>query len=149
MQREKFIIGSNEYQASKIPAFEANEIIMKLQKLILPVIGEISAVAKGQDLAEVDAQAAMRIISEKIDKSVMDDIVMPMFKLSRVACTSADKAFELNSSVAFNQAFGDADGLPEMYELIFEVLRFNFGSFFTKLMDRFGAPAGGNQKATG
>lgn len=144
MQRESFIVGGKEYQATKIPAFDANSIILKLQRIILPVLG---GMAVGKSLADMDAKEAMQIISEKLDDSVMTDIIMPMFKLSRVACTSDGQAFELNSSTNFNKAFGDADGLADMYELIFLVLKYNFGAFFTSLAARFGSPAAGDQKA--
>lgn len=145
MQRESFIVGGKEYQASKIPAFEANGIILRLQRLVLPVLG---GMAGGKSLADLDAKEAMEIISTKLDDAVMTDIVMPMFKLSRVACTSESPAYELNSSTNFNKAFVDADGLADMYELIFLVLRYNFGAFFTKLAERFGAPASGSPSLT-
>ena len=41
-QREPIFIKDKEYAASKIPAFAANGIILKLQKLVLPVIGELA-----------------------------------------------------------------------------------------------------------
>ena len=138
MQRQSFFIGNKEFQASKIPAFEANEIILKLQKLILPVLGGMG----GKSIADMDTRQALEIISEKLDGRVMEDIVLPMFRLSRVACTSDGKPYELNSPTNMNKAFGDSDGLADMYELIFEVLRFNFASFFIKLMERFGNKAG-------
>ena len=131
--RETFIIGGKEYSALKIPAFEANQIIMKLQRLILPVLGGMTG---GQSIADLDTKDAFAIISEKLDDTVMTDIVLPMFKLSQVA--DVEGKFKIDTSTAINKAFGDADGLADMYELIFEVLRFNFGSFFTKLADRFG-----------
>lgn len=134
MQRQSFFIGSEEYQSTKIPAFEANEIILKLQRLILPVLGGL---ANGQSLGEMDVNQAFKIISERLDSSVMTDIVLPMFRLSATAKVSG-KAIKIDSSKAINEAFGDADGLADMYELIFEVLRFNFASFFIRLMERFG-----------
>ena len=39
MKRESVIIGNREFAMSKIAAFEANEIALKLQKIILPPIG--------------------------------------------------------------------------------------------------------------
>lgn len=135
--RETFIVGGKEYAAFKIPAFEANQIIMKLQRLVLPVLGGMTG---GQSIADMDTKDAFAIISEKLDDSVMTDIVLPMFRLSQVA--SVEGKFKIDSSIAINKAFGDADGLADMYELIFEVLRFNFGSFFTKLADRFGNQSG-------
>jgi hypothetical protein len=131
--RETFVVGNKEYSAIKIPAFQANQIIMKLQRLVLPVLGGMTV---GKSFSDMDTKDAFAIISEKLNESVMTDIVLPMFKLSQVADVGGN--FKIDSDVAINKAFGTADNLADMYELIFEVLRFNFGSFFTSLADRFG-----------
>ena len=142
MQRENFIIGQKEYAASKIAAFAANGIILKLQKLILPVLGEV---AGGKDVMNMDVGAAFQIISSKLDDSVMSDIILPMFKLAQVA--SVTDNVKIDSPQAIDKVFQDADGLADLYELIFEVLKFNFGSFFTSLMGRFGGK-NGTEKVT-
>lgn len=131
MERETFVINSREYQASKIAAFPANGIILKLQKLVLPVLGGMN---QNQDVKEVFA-----VISEKLDETVMTDIILPMFKLSQVS--SAEHGCKIDSEQAINKVFGDADGLADFYELIFEVLKYNFAGFFTKLTARFGLRA--------
>lgn len=138
MERETFIINGNEYNASKIAAFPANGIILKLQKLVLPVLGGMN---QNQDVREVFA-----VISEKLDESVMHDIVIPMFKLAQVS--SKEHGCKIDSEQAINKVFGDADGLADMYELIFEVLKYNFAGFFTKLAGRFGLQAVGAPKLT-
>jgi len=137
MQRETFIINNHEYAASKIAAFAANSIILKLQRLILPVLGEV---AGGKDVMNMDVGAAFQIISSKLDDSVMSDIILPMFKLAQVA--SVTDNVKIDSPQAIDKVFADADGLADLYELIFEVLKYNFSSFFTKLMDRFGMQSG-------
>lgn len=144
MQRQSFIVGSKEFQASKISAIQANQLILKIQRLVLPVLGGMG----GKGLADMDTKDAFAIISEKLDESVMTDIVFPMFALSQVACTSESPAFKLDTPRAFDKAFGDADGLADMYALIFEVLRFNFGAFFISLKDRFGEKASGDLQVT-
>lgn len=143
MQRESFFIGNKEFQASKIGAFKANSLILKIQKIVLPVLGGMG----GKNLGDMDTKDAFAIISEKLDESVMTDIILPMFQLSQVACTSESPAFKIDSPTAFDKAFGDADGLADMYALIFEVLKFNFGAFFIKLRDHFGGESGKNQAA--
>lgn len=141
MSRETVIIGDKEFAMSKIPAFQANGIILKLQKLVLPVIGEVAGGAKGGsvNLLEMDVRGAFDIMSSKLDESVMSDIVMPMFKLAQVACTSDN--IKIDSDAAINKVF-TVDTLGDMYELIFEVLKFNFGNFFSGLMARFGNNVG-------
>lgn len=143
MERETFIIGNQEYYVSKIAAFPANSIILKLQKLILPVLGGMN---KNQDVMGMNVNDLFGIISEKLDESVMTDIVMPMFKLAQVA--SKEHGCKIDSEQAVNKVFGDADGLADMYELIFEVLKYNFAGFFTKLAGRFGLQAAGAPKLT-
>jgi len=144
-QREPIFIGEKEYAASKIAAFAANGLILKLQKLILPVIGELAGDGKAKvDVMSMDVGAAFQIISEKLDDNVMNDIVLPMFKLSQVASVS-DKC-KIDSSQAIDKVFQDADGLADFYELIFEVMKFNFGGFFGSLMGRFGSKSGTHQE---
>lgn len=141
MQRESIFIKDKEYAASKIAAFAANGILLKLQKLILPVLGELAGDGKGKvDIMNMDVSSAFQIISEKLDDSVMTDIVLPMFKLSQVA--SVTDNCKIDSAQAIDKVFQDADGLADFYELVFEVLKFNFGGFFTSLADRFGVKSG-------
>lgn len=138
MKRKSFIINNREFAASKIAAFEANEIAMKLQKIILPAIGEL------QNGLDSNAGALLRVVSEKLDDKIMTDIVLPTFVLSQVACVSDN--CKVVSKQDINKVFQDADGLADLYELIYEVLSFNFKPFFIKLMERFGNSAG-SQKA--
>lgn len=140
-QRESIFIKDKEYAASKIPAFAANGIILKLQKLVLPVIGELAGDGKAKvDVMNMDVSAAFQIISEKLDDSVMTEIVLPMFKLAQVA--SITDNCKIDSAMAIDKVFQDADGLADFYELIFEVLKFNFGAFFSSLAARFGGKSG-------
>lgn len=135
--RETFIIGDKEYSASKIAAFEANGIILKLQKLILPVLG---GMAGGGNIMDMDVNAAFKTISEKLDESVMTDIVMPMFKLAQVACITDN--CKIDSPQAINKVFNDADGLADLYTLIFDVLKFNFSGFFSRMGALIGSKNG-------
>ena len=143
-QRESIFIGDKEYAASKIAAFAANGIILKLQKLILPVIGELAGDGGKQvNLMDMDVRAAFNVISERLDESVMTDIVLPMFKLSQVA--SVTDNCKIDSAQSIDKVFQDSDGLADFYELIFEVMRFNFSGFFGSLAARFGNSGGVRQ----
>ena len=138
MSKETFIIGNKEFSAMKIAPFQANTIAMKLQKIILPVIGEM---AGGGNLLDRDISGALKTLSESLDEKIMADIVLPMFKASGVVCHDG-QPFKLDSEGAINKAFVDADGLADLYELIYEVAMYNFKVFFTKLMARFGSGVG-------
>lgn len=142
-QRETFIIGEKEYGVSKIAAFEANGLILKLQKLVLPVLG---GVAGSKSIMDIDVNSAFQIVSDNLDESVMTDIILPMFKLGQVA--SVSDGIKIDSSVAINKVFQDADSLADFYELVFEVMKFQFGVFFSNLMGRFGNKDG-SPKVTG
>lgn len=137
--RESIFIKDREFAASKIAAFAANGLIMKLQKLILPVLGEVAS--GGQvDVMNMDVSKAFEVISSKLDESVMNDIVLPMFKLSQVACVTDN--VKIDSPQAIDKVFHDADGLADLYELIYEVLKYNFAGFFAQVAARFGGSVG-------
>lgn len=135
MERHKIYIGSKEYACSKIPAFQANSLILKLQKLVLPVIGEMTT-GKGLDM---DIRQIADVVSSKLDDSVMNDIVMPLFKMSVVASTTDN--IKIDSQANFDKVF-TVDDLGDFYELVFEVLKYNFGNFFSSLAARFGNSVG-------
>lgn len=141
MKRESFIIGSREFAAHKIAAFEANSLILKIQKLVLPVLG---GMAGNKSVMDMDVNSVFQVISEKLDDSVMTDIVLPMFQLAQVVCVSDNT--KVVSKQDINKVFEDADGLADLYELIFEVMKYQFGDFFSRLMARFGSKDG-SQKA--
>lgn len=136
MTRQSEIIGQKEYAFYKIPAFQANSILLKLQKLVLPVIGEITGSKKGLDM---DMREIADVVSAKLDDSVMADIVMPMFKLANVI--SVTDNLKIDSQANFDKVF-TVDELGDFYELVFLVLKYNYGNFFNSLAARFGNSAG-------
>lgn len=140
MTRESFIIGSKEYAASKIPAFQANLLALKLQKIILPAVASMAGNGQGKSIMDIDLSSAASIISENLNESVMNDIVMPMFKLANVA--SVTDNVKIDSEINFNKVFSDDSGLADFYELVFLVLKYNFGNFLASLANRFGGNGG-------
>lgn len=136
MTRQAEIIGQKEYAFYKIPAFQANSILLKLQKLVLPVIGEITGSKKGMDM---DMREIADVVSAKLDDSVMAEIVMPMFKLANVI--SVTDNLKIDSQANFDKVF-TVDELGDFYELVFLVLKYNYGNFFNSLAARFGNSAG-------
>jgi hypothetical protein len=135
MSRTTEIIGQKEYAFYKIPAFQANNILLKLQKLILPVIGEMTT-GKGLDM---DMRQVADVVSGKLDESVMTEIIMPMFKLAQVA--SVTDNIKIDGQASFDKVF-TVDELGDFYELVYLVLKYNFGNFFTSLATRFGNSVG-------
>jgi len=146
MQAETIIIGQSEYTAMKMNAFEANRILLRLNKIILPVIGGLTKGKQGGsvNLLDADLSEATGIIAENLTEEVMDTIVFPMFTQSRVYF--GEKKVFIKDGMSVNQCF-TADNLFDLYELIWEVLKLNFAVFFRKTAANFGSLTAGAQMA--
>ena len=146
MHPETIIIGQSEYTAMKMNAVEANRILLRLNKIILPVIGGLTKGKQGGsvNLLDADLSEATGIIAENLTEEVMDTIVFPMFTQSRVYFV--EKKVLIKDGMSINQTF-TADNLFDLYELIWEVLKLNFSAFFVKTAGRFGSLTAGAQMA--
>lgn len=141
MQQETFIVGNREFTCVRMNAFDANRLMIRIQKIALPVIGGV--VGNGKALGDMNVSEAARIISENLDESVMSNIVLPMFEQAKVYSVE-DKRF-VKDAASINQVF-TTENLFDLYELIFEVGRYQFAPFFSALMARFGGQAAGAAK---
>lgn len=135
MSRISIPLGAKEYAAHKIPAFAANNLLLKIQRIILPVLGAMTGQEKGSSVFDMDLRDVAKILSEKLTPEIMGDIVMPMFEQSQVV--SVTDNIKINSEANFNKVF-TVDDLGDFYELVYEVLKHNYGVFFTSLPTRFG-----------
>lgn len=133
---ETLIIGNREFTAHKMNAFEANKILLRLNKIVLPVLGGLTKNSKGGSLMDMDLSEAAGLIAENLTEETMDTIVFPLFNSSKVYDKEA-KMFIANST-AINQAF-TADNLMDFYTLVWEVLKLNFAGFFGQVANRFGS----------
>lgn len=134
MQQETFIVGNKEFTTIRMNAFVANKLLMRIQKIAVPVMG--SLMGKGQNLGDIDVREAAQIVAEHLDEKVIDEIVLPMFAESRVYSTENKKFIKGEAEI--NQCF-TTENLFDFYELIFVVARYQFGPFFASLVSRFGA----------
>lgn len=139
--QQTFIIGGREFTCSPMNAFAANTILLRLQKIAVPLIGAIASSGKSENLMDMDVKEAAAMLSEHLNESVFKDIVMPMFNEAKVF-SCENKKF-LKASVDIDQCF-TVENLFDLYELIFEVGRFQFSPFFATLASRFGSLTGGN-----
>lgn len=130
------IIGSEEYTALKMNAFEANAILLRLNKIILPVIGGLTKGKSSVNLLDADLSEVAGIIAENLNEQVMETIVLPMFKGSKVY--SVEKKLFIDKEAAINVVF-TVDTLSDLYILIWEVLKLNFEPFFRKAAANFGS----------
>lgn len=133
MQQETFIVGTREFTCVRMNAFEANKLLMRLQKIAVPVMGSLMSGGKG--LGDIDVQEAARVVASNLDESIMENIVLPLFTDSRLYCVETKRFVKNGTDI--NQCF-TTENLFELYELIFEVARFQFGPFFSSLVARFG-----------
>ena len=134
MTQETFIVGGREYTAFRMNAFAANKLVLRLQKIILPIFG---AALGGQKLGDMDVKQAAAMIAEHVDETVMDSIVLPLFAESRVFDTEREKAIKTAADI---DVCFTSENLFDLYELIFEIGRWQFGPFFVQLMTRIGDP---------
>lgn len=146
MHPETIIIGQSEYTAMKMNPFEANRILLRLNKIILPVIGGLTKGKQGAsvNILDADLSEVTSIIAENLTEEIMDNIVFPMFTQSRVYMV--EKKIFIKDGMSINQSF-TVDNLFDLYELIWEVLKLNFSAFFAKTAGRFGNLTAGVQTA--
>jgi hypothetical protein len=142
MQQETFIIGSREFTCARMNAFAANKILMRIQKIAVPVMGSLMGAGKG--LGDIDVKEAAQAIAEHLDETLMDTIVLPMFAEAKVF--SAEQKKFVKSGTDIDQCF-TTENLFDLYQLIFEVARYQFGPFFGSLAERFGSLTAAEKKA--
>lgn len=142
MQQETFIIGSREFTCVRMNAFAANKLLMRLQKIAVPVMGSLMGAGKG--LGDIDVKEAAAAIAEHLDESLMDTIVLPMFAEAKVFSSEQKKFVKAGTDI--DQCF-TTENLFDLYQLIFEVARYQFGPFFASLAERFGSLTAGEKKA--
>ncbi len=144
MQQETFIVGGREFTCVRMNAFAANKLLMRLQKIAVPIIGSLAS--PGKALGDIDVKEAAQVIAANLDESVMDTLVLPLFAEARVYCAETKKF--VKTGVDIDQCF-TTENLFDLYELIFVVGRYQFGPFFGSLASRFGAlTAGGKTPAS-
>lgn len=143
MNTETFIIGNKEYTATRMNAFDANLILLKIQKIVLPLFGSIKGQqGKISDLMDMDLKEAASILADNLNEDTFKNIVFPMFDKSNVY--SAEAKRKIKSAADVDIVF-TAENLFDLYELIWEVALFNFRPFFQQITGRFGLRPVGEQ----
>lgn len=135
MQQETLIIGSREFTCLRMNAFAANKLLIRLQKIAIPILGSIAGAGKGKSLMDIDIQELARVLPEYLDETVMDNIILPMFAESKLYCVES-KVF-IKSGTDIDRCF-TTENLFDLYQLIFDLGRYQFSPFFASLQNRFG-----------
>lgn len=141
MNNETFIVGGKEYTCFKMNAFFANKLLMRLQKVAVPVMGSLMSAGKG--LGDIDVKEAAQVIAENLNEEIMDSIILPMMQESKVY--SVDHKRFIKSGSDIDQCF-TVETLFDFYELAFLVGRVNFAPFLSSLLSRFGSHLGAEAK---
>lgn len=137
MEQTTFIIGGREFTCARANAFAANKLLMRLQKIAVPVLGAL--LSGGRDIGDIDVKEAATMIAEHLDETAIDNIVIPLFAESKVYSVENKKFIkgEMDVNVCFT-----SEQLFDFYELTFEVARFQFSPFFAQMVNRFGGLTG-------
>lgn len=117
MNIHQFAVGEKEYTAIQLDAFRANAYLLKLKSKLG------SALSGG-----MDGNAANLL--GLIDERTLDELIFPLFKDCAVTCTSERQ--KLDGKEAMNKLF-DASTLDDFYVVAWEVVKFNFGPFISKM----------------
>lgn len=118
MEFHNVTIGNEDFQFIQLTAFRTAQHMFKMKDLL----------SKGF-VGGLDSNAAnlMAIIDEK----TLNEIIFPMFRDCAVMCTS--KKQKIEDSSGMDKVF-TAENLDEFFELVWEVLKFNFGPFIRKMV---------------
>ena len=139
VKREVVIINNKEYSFGQIGVFEKSELFAKIQAIVLPALKNVKF--DGNSGADT-ALAMFAAISPCITEKELNDIVIPMLRLSQSA--SMEDNCKIDSKVAINKCFDDMD---DFFTFVFEVAKYNFLPSIKRLMANFGV-SDGSQKAT-
>lgn len=130
-ERITTIINNREYAFNQIGVFEKSKLFAKIQKIVVPAFA-----GSGVKL-DSNATAIIAALSERFTDELLDDVVIPMFKLAQVA--SLEHKMKIDSPAAVNACFDDMD---DFFTLVFEVAKENFLPSLKRLMENFGGSDG-------
>jgi hypothetical protein len=136
MSTQTFIVGDQEFTCQRMNAFAANTLLIRLQKIVVPVLGALFA--GGKSFADMDVKEAAQLIAQNIDERAMTEIVLPMFAESKLFAVGPRKFIKSEQDV--NAVF-TVDTLFDFYELVWLVGKAQFSPFFAAMLARFGADA--------
>ncbi|SEQ64570.1 hypothetical protein SAMN05216522_10516 [Rosenbergiella nectarea] len=120
MQFIEFQAGERNYSAAAMDAFTIALMWPKIIKKFGKGVGQQT------DIAEVISA---------LDEQALKDIIFPMLQKSVVTCTTESK--KLSSQSDFNSLFSH-ENLFEFYQVVWEVVKINFGPLLNGLLAQFG-----------
>lgn len=138
LERQTVIIGDQEFAFGSIPTFEKAALFLKIQRVVTSGLSGIEK-QKDKDGKDIpmDGMDLFAAILPNITDQELDNLVVPMFAKAQLASVTDNK--KIDSKAAINQCIPDIDVL---FELIFEVGKYNFLYSLKSLASRFGLKGG-------
>ena len=152
LERKTVKIGDNTFYIQPFAAFEAARISGELASLVSPVLGGVAGIIKmmagtsgegtGEDkfdFLNMDVKDVVPVVADSL-AGIQGDKVESMMKQllvnkKNISVELEDGTTVLTMDIA-NELF--CCEIQDMYMLCYEVINLNFGSFFSKLLSRFG-----------
>lgn len=131
MKTETFIIGSREFTATKMNAFDAGRLLLKLKSIVAPGLSQL-----GQG-GSFQVNNVFELFSG-LDEKTHEDVIFPI--LSAAGTYSVENKRKVANANDMNLCF-TVDNLLDFYLLVWEVLKLNFAPFIAQVGDLFGNPA--------
>lgn len=119
LQQKTVTIEGQEYLLTQFPATAGLKYQKKLAKVLLPSLAEIVKAQMSQEVSPMGV--ALEKLAENIDQ-IDEDLLKEMILKG---------AAKGSMAINFDQEFAGA--YDKMFELLKEIVEFNFGSLFTKL----------------
>ena len=158
------VIGDAHFYIRPFPAFVAANISGDLAALVTPMLASLAPLFEDKkedgttepkefDIMNLDVAQALPAVSSAFSglngatfEKLMRKLLTDNGNIS-VECEATDNNVKLMDYDTANAVF--CGEIQDMFILCFEVIRINFGSFFKKLVSRFGGLQGAIDKLTG
>lgn len=154
LERKTVKVGENTFYIQPFAAFEAARISGDLASLVSPVLGGVAGIIKmmagvsanesstGEDkfdFLNMDVKEVVPVVAESL-AGIQGDKVESMMKRLLIAHKNISVEMENGTTILTmdiaNEIF--CCEIMDMYMLCYEVINLNFGSFFLRLLSRFG-----------
>lgn len=139
----RIFVGGMEFTHTELPPFQAHQLLMKMQKLVLPLIVGLFSGDKKDKLksvldSEINVTNLAKELSQFLDEKSTDEVILPL--LTKMNVFHVESGKKVNNETVINIIFNHKNFFS-FYELIAELLKFQFTPFFMELGNHFGSLA--------
>lgn len=119
IKQKEVVIGGDSYLLTSLPATKGLKLLKQITKLVGPAFGELSK--GGADQEGPGVSGAIEKLVENLDNVDVENLVKELV-------SSASKG---SVAISFDHEFSGE--YAKLFELVKEIVEFNYGSVFTKL----------------